>query len=81
MKRQYRRIKIKGGVIQYQVITPVGNHWRHIAVVTVKSDQVSKAERYFFSTRAPQIILPFEAMGKDFLVNAIKNHKNHLIVV
>ena len=75
LSRQYRRIKIANGIMKYQVITAVGFHWRHIAVVTVMNDKASKAERYFYSTRAPEVILPFEVMGKDFLIGVIQDRR------
>jgi hypothetical protein len=71
-RRTYRRVTLAGGGVQYQVITAVGFHWRHIAVVNVKDGKASKAERYFYSLRAPRVVLPFEAIGRDYLVDALK---------
>jgi hypothetical protein len=71
-RRKYRRIRLGDRWVQYQVITAVGFHWRHIAVVNVKDGKASKAERYFYSLRAPQVVLPFEAIGRDYLVDALK---------
>lgn len=70
--RTYYRIPIEGGAVQYQVTTPVGFHWRHIAVVTVKDGKAGKAERYFFSTRASAVVVPFEVMGKEFLARSVQ---------
>lgn len=70
--RGYRKIYLGRDWSQYQVITPVGFHWRHIAVVNVKDGKAAKAERYFYSLRAPQVVLPFEAIGRDYLVDALK---------
>jgi hypothetical protein len=72
MKRHYRQVPMMGGGVQFQVITAIGHHWRHIAVVNVKDGEVSRAERYFYSTRAPEVILPFEVMGRDFIVMACR---------
>jgi hypothetical protein len=77
IKRQYRQINMGTGVIQYHVITAVGFHWRHIAVVTVTNGKALKAERYFYSTRAPEVILPFEVMGKDYLINVLISHRKN----
>jgi hypothetical protein len=70
VRRAYRQVPMEGGGVQYQVITAVGRHWRHVAVVCVKDGKASRTERYFYSTRAPEVILPFEVMGKDFIVKA-----------
>jgi hypothetical protein len=72
MERHYRQVPYPGCGVQYQVITKVGNHWRHIAVVNVKDGKVSKADRFFYSTRAPEVILPFEVMGRDFIVTVCR---------
>lgn len=71
-RRKYRRIVLGKRWTQYQVITAVGFHWRHIAVVNVTDGKPSKAERYFYSLRAPKVVLPFEAIGRDYLVDALK---------
>lgn len=76
MKRYYRKIKLPDNSIQYQVVTSVGFHWRHVAVVTVTNGKANKAERYFYSTRVPEIILPFEVMGSKFIVGAIKTARS-----
>ena len=75
MIRQYRRIKVGAGIVQYQVVTTVGFHWRHIAIVNVIHGKAQRAERYFYSTRAPEVILPFEVMGKDFLIGVIQERR------
>jgi len=72
-RRLYRRVPMKPGLLQYQVITVVGLHWRHVAVINVKDGKpVSKLERYFYSLKAPRVVLPFEAIGRDYLVDALK---------
>jgi hypothetical protein len=72
MERHYRQVPYPQGGVQYQVITKVGHHWRHIAVVSVKDGKASKADRFFYSTREPEVILPFEVMGRDFIVTVCR---------
>jgi hypothetical protein len=72
IERHYRQMRHPGGGKQYQVITLVGFHWRHIAVVDVVNGKASKALRYLYSVKAPEVILPFEVMGRDFIVTACR---------
>ncbi len=75
MERHYRQFSYPGGGVQYQVITAVGFHWRHIAIVSVKNGKASKADRYFFSTRVPEVILPFEVLGRDFIEKVCREQR------
>lgn len=77
--RAYRKIKLEMGWMQYQVITAVGFHWRHIAVVDVIGGKAAKAERYFYSTRAPQVILPFETFGQGFMATVCKKRREFVV--
>jgi hypothetical protein len=80
-RRLYFKIDLEGGWTQYQVITAVGIHWRHVALVDVVDGVAGKADRYFFSLRAPKVILPFESMGREFMMlNAEALRPNHAIL-
>jgi hypothetical protein len=64
IERHYRKVPMEGGGIQYQVISLVGFNWRHVAVVNVVNGKASRAERYFYSIKAPEGILPFEPWAR-----------------
>jgi hypothetical protein len=60
--RAYLQIHIGSQIIAHQVTTRLGHHWRH-AVLSQERNGVQVDYGVFcFSTRAPQVILPIEAM-------------------
>jgi len=60
--RAYIQMRIDSQITVHQVIICLGHHWRH-AVLSQERNGVQVDYGVFcYSTRAPQVILPIEAM-------------------
>ena len=60
--RVYTQLNIGGGIVAHTVIIRLGFHWRHAVLSKEQNGVQIEYGMYYFSTRAPEVVLPVDAM-------------------